>query len=54
MDFIKQLERIKRIHYLITLKATGNPAQLATTLELSERRVYQLLKKMKEEFEADI
>ena len=47
MDFITQLERINRINQLIKRKATGSPAQLARRLELSERRVYQLISLIK-------
>ena len=48
MKFLYQVERLKRIHQLIKRKATGTPQQLANKLALSERRVYQLLKLMKE------
>lgn len=47
MDFITQLERIKRINQLVKTKSTGNPAQLARRLELSERRIYQLISLIK-------
>jgi len=43
MNFLDQLERLKRINQLIKMKATGTPQQLARKLELSERRVYQLI-----------
>ena len=48
MNFLDQLERLKRINQLIKMKATGTPQQLARRLDLSERRVYQLIKLMKE------
>lgn len=48
MNFLDQLERLKRIHQLINRKATGTPQQLANRLALSESRIYQLLRLMKE------
>lgn len=48
MKFLHQVERLKRMHQLIKRKATGTPQQFANRLNLSERRVYQLLKLMKE------
>ena len=47
MNFITQLERIERINLLIKTKSTGTPSQLANRLELSERRVYQLINLLK-------
>lgn len=47
MDFLTQLKRIERINQLVKTKPTGSPAQLAHQLELSERRVYQLINLIK-------
>jgi len=55
MPFIKALSmqkeifnRIARIDYLIRIKATGTPAQLAERLGMSERSVYEYINLMKE------
>lgn len=42
------LERIKRIHYLILNHSTGSPKELANKLDISESHLYNLLKIMKE------
>lgn len=45
---------IKRIDYLIQLKSTGSPKELAAKLECSERMVYSYLKFLKEELDAPV
>jgi predicted DNA-binding transcriptional regulator YafY len=40
--------RIARIDYLIRIKATGTPSQLAERLGMSERSVYEYINLMKE------
>ena len=42
------LQRLTRIDYLIRIKGTGTPIQLARKLGLSERSVYEYLNLMKE------
>lgn len=42
------LRRLSRIDYLIRIKGTGTPVQLANKLGLSERSVYEYLNLMKE------
>tara|TARA_R110001592_G_scaffold315008_2_gene590825 strand:+ start:6918 stop:7136 length:219 start_codon:yes stop_codon:yes gene_type:complete len=48
------IRTIIKIDDLISRKATGSPAQLASRLNLSERAVYKYLKFMKEELQAPI
>lgn len=42
------LHRLTRIDYLIRIKGTGTPVQLAEKLGISERTVYEYLNLMKE------
>ncbi len=42
------ISRIKRIHRLIQMKATGNTEDLAERLEVSQRMVYHYINWMKE------
>ncbi len=44
----KFIERFKRIDELIAQKATGNPAQLADKLDISESTLYEFLKVLKD------
>ncbi len=44
----KFIERFKRIDELIALRATGNPAELADKLDISESTLYEFLKVLKE------
>lgn len=41
-------ERLERIDYLIRIKGTGSPRQLADRLGLSERSIYEYLNLMKD------
>lgn len=43
MDFIKQIERIKKIHYLISSEKTGSPCVFAEKIHLSRRQLYNVL-----------
>ena len=53
MNFIKQLERIKKMHLLISKEKTGVPDDFAKQLHLSRSRMYDLLDVLKE-FDATI
>lgn len=48
MNFFEQMKRFERIDQLVRLKATGKPKALATRLNISERRMYDLINAMKE------
>ena len=48
MDFIKQIERIKKMHLLISKERTGTPDDFAKQLHLSRSRMYDLLDSIKE------
>jgi hypothetical protein len=43
MNFIKQMERIKKIHLLIRTEKTGSPDVFAEKLNLSRRQLYNEL-----------
>lgn len=45
---VEIFQRISRIDYLIRIKATGSPSELARRLGISERSVYEYLNLMKE------
>jgi hypothetical protein len=47
MSALKYINRLKRIDRLVRLKATGSPKQLACTLGISERSLYQYLGELK-------
>lgn len=53
MNFIKQMERIKKIHYLIRTEKTGSPDVFANKLQLSRSQLYNVLELMKS-FDASI
>lgn len=48
MNFIKQIERIKRIHKLISSEKTGTPSVFAKKLSLSRSQLYNELDMIKE------
>ncbi|MFH6955975.1 hypothetical protein ACHRV1_01105 [Flavobacterium aquidurense] len=48
MNFIKQMERIKRIHTLISSEKTGTPTVFAKKLSLSRSQLYNALEMIKE------
>lgn len=43
------LERFKRIDYLISIKGTGTPTQLAEKLDISESMLYEYLNVLREQ-----
>jgi predicted DNA-binding transcriptional regulator YafY len=43
------LERFKKIDYLISIRGTGTPAQLADKLEISESMLYEYLSVLREQ-----
>lgn len=45
----KYNDRIERIEKLIRLKCTGTPAELAAKLHISERRLYDYIKYLRED-----
>jgi len=45
VDFINRLERLD---YLISIKATGSPSQLADKLSISRRSVYEYINLLKQ------
>jgi len=48
MNFIKQIERIKRMHILISSEKTGTPFVFAKKLSLSRSQLYNELEMIKE------
>lgn len=48
MSVIKVISRIRRINDLIKRKATGNPQQFAGKLDLSESRLYDVLRELRQ------
>lgn len=48
MNFIKQIERIKRMHVLISSEKTGTPLVFARKLSLSRSQLYNELEVIKE------
>ena len=47
MNFIKQIDRIRKIHFLICTEKTGSPDVFAKTLHLSRRQLYNELEVIK-------
>ncbi|MFH7016327.1 hypothetical protein [Flavobacterium sp. FlaQc-47] len=48
MNFIKQIERIKKMHKLICAEKTGTPTAFARKLCLSRSQLYNVLEVIKE------
>jgi hypothetical protein len=48
MNFIKQIERIKKMHHLISSEKTGTPIVFARKLSLSRSQLYNELEVIKE------
>ncbi|WP_025765282.1 HTH domain-containing protein [Dyadobacter tibetensis] len=48
MDLTKYIERLDRLHRLISRKATGSPADLAAKLNISKRALHEYLGVMRE------
>ncbi|MCG8411198.1 MAG: HTH domain-containing protein [Bacteroidales bacterium] len=47
MNFLKNIERLERIDFLIRYKNTGSPKELAKKLNISERQIYRLIEQMR-------
>jgi predicted DNA-binding transcriptional regulator YafY len=47
MNIIQFSNRISKINYLIKHQITGNPSEFSKKLNLSERRLYELLEQLK-------
>jgi len=48
MSFFDQLNRLQRIHQLISQEATGTPDELARRFGLQKRQVYNILDELRE------
>ena len=48
MPVMKYINKILRINTLVKLRATGSPRELAGKLGISERRLYEYIRNMKE------
>lgn len=53
MKSIKHIEKLKRMHNLISQECTGTPSELADRLTISDRTVYYLLEQLRD-YEAQI
>jgi len=53
MNFIKQIDRIKKTHKLILHEQTGTPEEFALKLNISRSHLYNILESLKD-FGADI
>jgi len=49
MSLFDELFMLQRIDQLIRMQATGTPAQLASRLQVSERKLYRLLEQLKDQ-----
>ncbi|MEQ9285519.1 MAG: hypothetical protein RIG77_01345 [Cyclobacteriaceae bacterium] len=47
MSVVKFIHRLERINDLIRRGATGNPSQFASRLQISESRLYEILKELR-------
>ncbi len=48
MNFIKQIERIKRVDTFIRHKATGDPEEFSTKLCISKRQLFRIIEELKD------
>ena len=48
MSLLEKLDRVQRIHRMIQYKRTGNPGQFAQKLGVSQSKLYQTLKELKQ------
>lgn len=48
MNLINQMRTFEHLDFLIRSKSTGTPKQLASRLEISERKVFRLLSELKD------
>jgi len=46
MNFIKNINRVERLHNLILKNKTGNPKQLAESLGISRATLYVLIEEL--------
>jgi predicted DNA-binding transcriptional regulator YafY len=49
MQIFDDLILLERLNYLIRIKGTGTPAQLAARLGASERNTYRLISKLRDQ-----
>jgi predicted DNA-binding transcriptional regulator YafY len=49
MHLFDDLILLERLNYLIRIKGTGTPAQLATRLGASERNLYRLIGRLRDQ-----
>lgn len=49
MQLFQDLFLLQRIDYLIRSRATGSPAELASRLSISERKVYRLIGSLRDQ-----
>lgn len=49
MNLFDDLFMLQRIDQLIRMQATGTPVQLASRLQVSERKLYRLLEQLKDQ-----
>ena len=54
MTLVDQIRRIERLDYLIRIRATGRPAELAKKLGMSQSQTYHFLKVFKEKLDAPV
>lgn len=48
MNFIKQIERIKRVDTHIKHKTTGDPEEFSNKLEISKRQLFRIIEELKD------
>jgi len=48
MNFIKQIERIKRVDKHIKHKTTGDPDEFSTKLGISKRQLFRIIEELKD------
>lgn len=48
MNFIKQIERIKRVDTYIKHKMTGDPEEFSTKLDISKRQLFRIIEELKD------
>jgi len=48
MNFVKQIERIKRVDKHIKHKTTGDPEEFSTKLDISKRQLFRIIEELKD------
>ncbi len=48
MNFMKQIERIKRVDMYIRHKTTGDPGEFSNKLNISKRQLYRIIEELKD------